>query len=298
MQLKNSIETYLTWKNTYTHLACSRYQNHLKNFLAYFGENYELENISSEQMIHYFMNLKNKVTQYNKPYSDRTIAYIMVIFKNFFRFWEGRGVKILNTKELIPIRYSKTFKEVVDIDDYEDLLSILSEDNEKDLLQKVIIRMLWETGMRISELLDLNIIDIRSNEGNKFAYIQTKKSKRYNIVVWSKETDEILNKYLGIRLCKDTKNDALFIAPVSRKQYNRLSARSTQRWIKSLCIEAGIDKNITCHSFRHGKAHHMYNNNANPIDIQTILRHTSPTTAQHYLVLNPKKYLELAQKYL
>ena len=87
MQLKKSIETYLQWKEAYTNIARSRYENYLLNFMKYFGEETLLENITGDDIAKYFTFLKTQITQYNTPYSLTTIAYIMVIFKNYFRFW-------------------------------------------------------------------------------------------------------------------------------------------------------------------------------------------------------------------
>ena len=79
---------------------------------------------------------------------------------------------------------------------------------------------------------------------------------RYNLVVWGKETERLLVKYLGARLCEEVPTHALFIS-WKRNSGKRLTTRSVQRWIKDICKLAMIDKKITPHSFRHGKAHHM-----------------------------------------
>ena len=61
---------------------------------------------------------------------------------------------------------------------------------------------------------------------------------------------------------------------------------------------ANLDKHITPHSFRHGKAHHVLNNGGHIEDVQKILRHRNLESSLHYIQLNPSKYMQLAAKYL
>lgn len=300
MYLKNSIEKYLEWKSTYTNVAGTRYQSHLQSFENFIGSDTEFESIDGDQLMKFFQFMRTRITQYNMPYKEATIAYAMIILKNFFSFWRGRGIGNINPKEIMPIRYTKTLKQVVTKEDVEDMFDVLDEQRIGSLQQKLIISMLWDTGMRISELLDMNIRDINtSKNGLHFAYVRTRKSMQYNMVAWGSKTNNLLNKYLSVRLCMDDiQSDALFVSVYKRIKSEKLTSRSVQRNIQKVAKEAMIDRVITPHSFRHGKAHHMYDQNANAIDLQAVLRHTSATTVQHYLVMNEQKYLAMAEKYL
>ena len=118
---------------------------------------------------------------------------------------------------------------------------------------------------------------------------------KYNHVVWGKETNELLNNYLGIRLAIETQSDYLLIKPKTKKPF---TARSIQRWMKTLCQEAMIDKNYTPHSFRHGKANNILEQGGNMRDVSVILRHVKPESSFAYTHLCVDRHQKLAGKFM
>ncbi len=230
-------------------------------------------------------------------YSKTTIAYSARILKNFFWFWHGRGMTNLNPKEIIPIRFISADKEIVTKEDFEDLNDVLDVKYLDDLQKKLVINLLWDTGMRVSELLELKLADISSQgiQGLRTAKIRSRKTMRYNLVVWGSDTNDVLNRYLGIRLCMEQGSEYLLL---NKKTGKRFTPRTIQRWIKDVLDLAGIDKEITPHSFRHGKANEILEQGGNVRDVSAILRHINPQSSFHYLQLSQKRYLETAGKYL
>ena len=117
-----------------------------------------------------------------------------------------------------------------------------------------------------------------------------------DFVVWSKRTDELLKDYLAMRLClEDVQSDKLLINPKTKKPY---TPKTIQRWIKELSQMAILNKNITPHSFRHGKAHYILDQGGSVRDVAVMLRHVNPQSSFNYLQLSPTRYLETAGKYL
>ncbi len=233
-----------------------------------------------------------------KGYSPATIAYSARILRNFFYFWHGRREVHFNPKEIIPVRFINPDKDIVTKGDFEDMDDLLDEDYFDDLKKKLVLNLLWDTGMRISELCEIELGNISepNKEGLRTAKVRTRKSMRYNLVVWGSKTNDLLMKYLGVRLCFENCNtDELFINPKTGKPY---TARSIQRWIKELADMAMLDKNITPHSFRHGKANHILDQGGSVRDVSAILRHVKPESSFHYMQLSAKHYLDVAGKYL
>ena len=292
MNLKNGIEIYLAWKDSHTNVAASRYKVRLSHFEKFLGKTTLLSQITGEDIIHYHREMQ-------KSYSNSTVAYSARILKNFFDFWRGRGIAQLNPKEIIPIRFITADKAVVTQDDFEEMNESLNPRYFDELVKKIAINLLWDTGMRVSELTELTISDIETDPktGQRYAKVRSRKSMRYNLVTWGREVDSLLNIYLGIRLCIDAPGDALIVNS-SRKSGDKVSTRTIQRWIKEILDLTPIDKEITPHSFRHGKAHRVLSMTENIRDVQAILRHVSPESTLHYLQLNPTRYLEVAQKYV
>ena len=249
MTIKKSIQTYLKWKRSHTTIAYDRYKIRLDQFAEFITANHKfnLKDINGDDIVDYHEAMENK------GYSPATIAYSARILRNFFWFWHGRGQTYFNPKEIIPIRFVNADKDIIDTDDYEILNALLGTESLVDIQKKLVINLLWDTGMRISELLDLKLAHInkQGSDGLRSAKVRTRKSMKYNQVVWGADTNELLNIYLGIRLSMETDGDELLINPKTGKPFTQ---RSLQRWMKALCAEAQIDKNYTPHSFRHGKA--------------------------------------------
>lgn len=290
MTIQKALQIYLNWKDSHTNVAYTRYKVRLEQFLQFISPKSCLEDISGDDVVDFHKSMET-------TYSKSTIAYSARILKNFFWFWHGRGETNLNPKEIIPIRFVSADKDIVTKHDFEDMDDLLENDNLEDLQKKLVLNLLWDTGMRISELLDIKLSDISSQRSNglRTAKIRSRKTMRYNLVVWGHKTNDLLNRYLGIRLCMIHQSQDLLL---NRKTGKTFTSRSVQRWIKDLAEMASIDKNITPHSFRHGKANYILEQGGNVRDVSAVLRHIRPESSFHYLQLSEERYIETAQKYL
>lgn len=303
MNIEKSIEIYLNWKTTHTNSAYNRYEVRLKHFQNYIGKDKLLSELTGDDVINFHRHLEKSSYLFGckeRKYSLATIAYSARVLKNFIFFWQGRGQTSISAKEILPIKFVSPIKRVVSQEEFEQMSSSLSENNWSDLQKKLAIHLLWDTGMRISELKDLDLSKINNRHpeyGVRTAYVRTRKTMRYNVIVWSKRTDDLLNKYLGLRLCVNTACDALFISGRNGNE-RRTNVKTLTRWIKYVCALNGLPETISPHSFRHGKAHHILNTNGNVRDIHVLLRHVSPESSFHYLTLNQNQYIQTAIKYL
>jgi site-specific recombinase XerD len=290
MTIHKAIQIYLDWKESHTSVAYSRYKIRLDQFIKFIMPKSCLQDISGDDVVAYHKSMEG-------IYSPATIAYSARILRNFFYFWHGRRETHFNPKEIIPIRFINADKDIVTKDDFEDMNDLLETDHLSDLQKKLVLNLLWDTGMRVSELCDITLHSIseQGNNGLRTAKVRTRKSMRYNLVVWGSDTNDILNIYLGIRLCMETTVKELLVNPKTGKAF---SARTMQRWIKELSALAMLDKTITPHSFRHGKANEILEQGGNVRDVSAILRHVNPQASFHYMQLSTKRFEEVAGKYL
>jgi len=291
MTIQKALQIYLDWKESNTISAYERYKVRLVQFLDFISPKSCLQDVSGEDVIAFHKYMKTH-------YSDATIAYSTRILRNFFWFWNGRGFENLNHEEIIPIKFVNADKDIVNKDDMEDMNDVLEERYYSDLQRKLVLNLLWDTGIRLSELLDIKLSDIKEQDQDKLrtAKVRTRKTMRYNLIAWGSKTNDLLNQYLGLRLCmEDVESDYLFI---NRKSKVRFTPKSVQRWVKETRELAGIDKNITPHSFRHGKANEILEQGGTVRDVSAILRHVSPNSSFNYLRLSQKRYLQTASKFL
>ena len=294
MNLKKGIEVYLAWKGTYAKATARSYRVRLKHLLSFIGD-LKITDLCGEHLVAYHQNLEME------GYSTATIAYATWILKDFFWFWHGRGEVNLNPKEIRAPKFYSPPAAIVTQEDFEDMCDVLDGRIFGDLTKKVLIHILWDTGIRVSELCDINISDVTlspvDEEGFRTVQVRTRKTMRYDKIVFSPKTNKLLVKYLALRICIDTPTDALFI-PSRVKTGKGITVKSIQRWIKQIVKDAMIDKPITPHSFRHGKAHAILDQGGNVRDVQAILRHRNPASSFNYLTLNSQKYVQTAKKYI
>ncbi len=290
MTIQKAIQIYLKWKEGHTNSAFYRYKKRLDDFMHFIMPKSCLLDVTGDDVVAFQNSMKGN-------YAPSTIAYSSDILKNFFWFWNGRGEVNLNPKEIKRIKFISPEKAIVTSSDFEFMNDILDERYLSDLQKKLVLHLLWDTGMRVSELLDIKLNDIGNpgNNGLRTAKIRTRKTMRYNLVVWGSETNELMNIYLGIRLCMSVSSKYLL---VNRKTGKPYTVKSIQRWVKQIAKDAMVDKDITPHSFRHGKANEILERGGTVRDVSAILRHVSPESSFNYLQLSESRYLETAEKFL
>lgn len=290
--LDQSIQNYIKWKSTHIESAHSRYQTYLNKFRESVKHRTYLRELNEMDIADFQNQLKEE------SYSDATIAFIIRLVRNFLQYWQADGIISVNPERIRPIKFTTPEQPVVDEADFKSISSLLDERNLFDLQRKLVIHLLWDTGMRVSELTDMKIGNIRqSEEGMRTAQIETKKAQRYDLIMWSKSTEELLLRYLGWRLCQNQSTDHLFIRTDGLKSHQGIATRTVERWVRDLAVQAGIRKPITPHSFRHGKAHHILDSGGTAFDVQTILRHRNMNSSLNYMRLNERRYIKRASQF-
>ena len=290
MTIQKAIQIYLQWKEGHTSTAFHRYKKRLDDFMRFIMPKSCLMDITGDDVVEFQKSMKGN-------YAPATIAYSSDIIKNFFWFWHGRGEVNINPKEIKRIKFISPDKAIVTTSDFEDMNLTLDDRYLSDLHKKLILHLLWDTGMRVSELLDIKLLDIgnQGSNGLRTAKIRTRKTMRYNLIVWGSDTNDLLNRYLAIRLCMPTGSKYLLINPKTQKSY---TVKTIQRWVKQMAEDAMLDKEITPHSFRHGKANNILECGGTVRDVSAILRHVSPESSFNYLQLSETRYLQTAGKFL
>lgn len=288
MYIKQATESFIEWKASYATKAAINYKLHLTRF-GEFLKNKRVKEITLTDVVHFIEQLKIK-------YSPANVSYSIIVVKNFMRFCSAyRWTSFDHMLIHVPKFVAKT-RTVVTEEDYLKMVGVFKDDEFHHLTKKLCIEILWQTGMRVSELCDLNISDIETDK--HYTAITTKKNRQQRWVMWSKDTHSKLLKYLGVRLCLNSK-PALFITSAYNSK-ERITPRTVQRWIRQATVKAKISKLITPHSFRHGKAHNMLMKGANVKEIQLVLGHSehNPSASFSYLRLDMTEFKSIANRYL
>lgn len=161
----------------------------------------------------------------------------------------------------------------------------LSEQSKiyRNIKMRLVIRMLWETGCRISEILNLKMSDLNFDTFTD-AIILRRKVKRKEIIVWSDDTRDVLLEYLTLRDTKEKIKESIFLFPNKNNEVTR--GVEAVRWLKKLTRALEIEKNITPHSFRHGRAHFIISKKGTQSDVKVMLGHGSIESSDRYMLLD------------
>lgn len=289
--MQEKIEEYLDWKGIHSPKASISYKSWLMLFLKICGDK-PIEQYRISDIVLYQKWLK-------AHYSSYSLEYATVIIKNFFKFYKDQNFACL-PPSLIKRKkgYAKSHIAIKE-EEFEKIISIIPENEFWGLRDSVIVRMLWDTGVRVSELTDLNVSQIDVYKLS--AVICTKKTANKRIIVWSRTTNDILLKYLTKRseLPENNFASALFVGKINNSSVNpRLTTRSVERLIKYYSNKAGILERITPHSFRHGWAHKRRDLNAPLSFIQRGLGHLNPISTFVYEQYSDVDFERNAKNYL
>lgn len=288
--MQEKIKEFVEWKSTHSPQTIKPYSLWLNRFADFIKKD-TLENISAQDITEFSKHIQKKV-------APRTHEFCMAIMHGFFKYWHTENPRIVSPHKVVVPRCRRRAMPVVMEDIYYKLLEMLPMNEYISLQRHIIIRMLWECGCRISELLSIDLPNI--NFEKCCAVIETKKTAAQRRIFWSEATNELLlKKYMPIR--REIKRDskALFIGFYNSGEFSeRLRAIQIQRTLRRLRKKLSIDEKITPHSFRHGKAHFMLERGASVVDIQQILGHVSPNSSFAYLQYQGKEMETRAKKFL
>jgi len=200
-------------------------------------------------------------------------------------------------KEIISINYLNSIKnpkkdnslpKYVKEDDIDKMFTIPDTRNWIGKRNLLIIRTLYATGIRVSELVNIKLNDI--NIPDRTIIILGKGNKE-RIVVFGNNTQEALNDYINNgRSEVDTKNSEYLIL---NKDGNRLSTRYVRNIIDDIIVKASIMTHVSPHMLRHTFATGMLNNGADLVSVKDLLGHESLNTTSIYTHISDEKIKEI-----
>ena len=215
-----------------------------------------------------------------QSYSKSTVARKLATLRSFYKFCLRRGY--VESHPLASIRTPKQEKRLPKYLELDQINKLLLTPDDNTLLgsrDRAMLEVLFSTGVRVSELVDLNFMDV-DFEGQTIR-VRGKGKKQRTAPIGSTAIAAI-NKYLDLRR-SDSRSatfdpTALFV----NKHGQRLSTRSVRRKLDKYLAEAGLDPSISPHTLRHSFATHMLNNGADLRSVQELLGHQSLSTTQVY----------------
>ena len=282
------IEEYLAWKRSYSKTAYRSYRIWITRFQEFVNKPPEM--LRHTDYVSFAQNLQGK-------HAPRGIEYALNVVHNYLRFFAEQGrLRFPLYLARVPRGYAQSHEAVTE-EEYRKIIGACHTETMRSLRDLAIVMLLHDTGMRIGELLSLEVEDI---EEDCSAVIRTEKTVRDRRVFWNPDTDNVLHRYIVERVnnCKgDT--DALFVSKKSPAGIaTALSGRSIERVFQTFLKNAGIDRKLCPHSFRHSFIHRLAKLGVPDAIIAQLVGHSTPNTISNYTKLSRPEFKEYAYKQL
>ncbi|MBC6003911.1 tyrosine-type recombinase/integrase [Paraclostridium tenue] len=275
MQLLNEYIEYIKSIRNLSDNTINSYFIDIKKYLTYIkNKNIDLFDSTENDIISYIIELEKL------DLSTSTVSRSISSIKSFYEYlFLNRYIKINVSKNIKKPKIEKKEINILTKDEIEALLNFQNLDNIKDIRDKAIFEVLYGTGMKVTELIELDLDDVNI----EFDYICCKSGKNPRVIPLSQITSKYLNKYLNKSrneiLKFNYEEKALFIS----SNGTRFTRQGLWKLIKKHAKRANINKSINPTILRNSFAIHLINEGANIAVVSKILGNSNLSSLQYYL---------------
>lgn len=230
----------------------------------------------------------------DKGFNPATIVRSIVSIKQFFKYLIIE--KLISEDPAAQIKTPKMKKAipgVISLDDVEKLLAAPDESTPEGLRDSAMLEVLYASGIRVSELIGLNLNDVNFDHG--YVIVYGKGSKERLVPVGEKARVKLREYLLDARpaILKSRDAKALFVT----RRGSGMTRQGFWKLIKNYALKAGIPKKISPHTLRHSFATHLLERGADLRTIQIMLGHSDISTTQIYTHVESERLKEIHKKY-
>lgn len=262
------------------------YRRDLEKFLRFLKNKDEsLKDLESEEITSFASELRKS------GMSASSVARHIVAIRSLYAFLSKDQGFMNVAKEISPPKIPKRLPKALSIADVEKMIGS-NGDSVAGIRNRALIEVLYATGARVSEIVQLNIGDISKSDGQTMTVKVRGKGGKERLVPIGRYAQEAIDHYL-VRsrpaLLKNRQEDALFL---NENRGSRLSRQSAWQIVMSAAERAGIEREISPHALRHSFATHLLDGGADIRVVQELLGHSSVTTTQIYTLVTIDKIRE------
>lgn len=261
---------YLKDIKNYSDLTIDSYLKDLEEFNCF--TNKDLLTIDKNNIKNYLKFL------FDKKSSSKTVSRKISTLKSFYKYYKAKGKITINPAS--NIKYPKLDKNLPKFIPYNELENLITVSKEGTFSERnnLIIELMYATGVRVSELVNITLDDIDFE--NKQINICGKGSYE-RVVYYNTETDKAMNKYLtNLRkeLLKGRESKYLIL----NKDGEKITTRGIAKIIDNLINKVSIKIKVSPHTLRHTFATHLLDNGCDLRSVQELLGHKNINTTEIY----------------
>lgn len=276
--------------------TAENYTLYLERFIEFTGD-IAVESLTPEMIRKYRLWLNRYRNGHDGELSLITQNYHLVALRGFLKYLSNRDIQTVSPEKIILPKVSRKQVTFLHYDEVARLIEQINCSSEDGLRDRAIVELLFSSGLRVSELVNLNRDHVNTKRRE---FMVRGKGQKDRPVFVSKTAAEHVDAYLSARM---DNLPPLFLS-YSRNNlssntgdYRRLSARSIQRMISKYARLAGITKHVSPHTMRHSFATDLLMNGADIRSVQTMLGHSSIATTQVYTHVTDQHLKEVYEKF-
>jgi len=270
----NSYLDYLKYQKNYSEYTINNYKHDIIEYLEYLSsESLEFKSIEYSDIRFYLMYLKD-----TKKDDNTSINRKLSSLRGFYKYMANEGIVHSNVFSLVngPKR-SKKLPRYFEYNELEELFKVPDTRTPLGQRDSLILEMLYATGVRVGELVNIKVGDIDLGRRN---IIILGKGNKERFVTYGEYCEDILKTYLnnGRFYLNSKSSDYLFL----NNNGGRLTDRGVRFILDKLIQKTSINKNISPHMIRHSFATHLLNEGCDLLTVQKLLGHESIKATQIY----------------
>jgi site-specific recombinase XerD len=276
--------------------TAENYHLYLDRFIE-FATDITVDKITSELLRKYRLWLNRHKNNNDEGLSIITQSYHLIALRGFLNYLSKRDISSLSPEKISLPKVSRKQVTFLHYDEVERLLTQIPLDDEAGLRDRAIIELLFSSGLRVSELINLNRDHVNTKRRE---FMVRGKGQKDRPVFISEAAAERVTDYLASR----TDNLPPLFLSYSKNHtasmsgdYRRLTARSIQRIIGKYARLAGITKHVSPHTMRHSYATDLLMNGADLRSVQSMLGHSNISTTQVYTHVTDEHLREVYEKF-
>lgn len=297
----DSFKYYLSIERTFSSNTIQSYIYDCERLILFLDDNHpdiKIKDITNSMLEDFIASLEKRKSRNEEDILLKTTTQMRIIqgVRALFRFLLMSDIIDKNPAEHLTTPYlEKKLPDILERREIKQMMDVIDVSSHHGFRNRLTIELLYATGMRVSELVNLKLSDIKCKE--EYLDIIGKGNKERFIPIDKKVLGDLefyIEKYRPKEKIKDEYRNYVFL---SEKQGRQLTRQFIFKMLREVAAMAGIRKNVHPHIFRHSFATEMIRAGANLVAVKEILGHVSIASTEVYINLNTSDLRETLQKY-